>query len=121
VSDHDNRREYARVGLEVKVDLRSEDTFYTGFSENISEGGLFICTESPFEIGDTVELTLSLMGGSPRAHKAVVRWIRPEGASGGLPAGIGVQFTDLDDGKRRELQSFVDSRLKDTLFVDLDD
>jgi uncharacterized protein (TIGR02266 family) len=120
VSDPQNRRQFARVRLEVKVDLRSEDTFYTGFSENISEGGLFICTDSPFKIGDELEMTLSLMGGPPTPHRAVVRWLRPEEASGGLPAGIGVQFVDLDPATHQELQGFVDSRLKDTLFIDLD-
>ena len=110
-----------RVGVQVRVDLRSENTFFTGFSENISEGGLFIATEAPHEIGDELDVELSLMGGGNRiAQKVVVRWIRPAEAAGGLPAGMGVQFVELTTHQQDALQEFVDSRIKDTLFYDLD-
>lgn len=110
-----------RVGVQVRVDLRSENTFFTGFSENISEGGLFIATEAPHEIGDELDIELSLMGGGHRiAQQVVVRWIRPAEAAGGLPAGMGVQFVELTAHEKDALQEFVDSRIKDTLFYDLD-
>ena len=110
-----------RVGVQVRVDLRSENTFFTGFSENISEGGLFIATEAPHEIGDELDVELSLMGGGHRiAQKVVVRWIRPAEAAGGLPAGMGVQFVELTTHQQDALQEFVDARIKDTLFYDLD-
>jgi hypothetical protein len=50
----------------------------------------------------------------------VVRWVRPANASGGLPAGMGVRFEGLDDRKLSELQAFIDSQMKETLFFDLD-
>ena len=106
--------------MSVEVDLRSESTFFTGFSENLSEGGLFIATDAPFEIGDRLDITLSLMGDAPTTQQVTVRWIRPPGAIGGLPAGMGVQFDDLGEGRLTDLQGFIDSRAKDTLFFDLD-
>ncbi len=118
---NDDGRIANRISVEVRVDLRSENTFFTGFSENISEGGLFIATEAPHEIGDELDVELSLMGGGHRiAQKVVVRWIRPAEAAGGLPAGMGVQFLALTDHEKVALQEFVDSRIKDTLFYDLD-
>ncbi len=118
---NDEGRIANRVSVEVRVDLRSENTFFTGFSENISEGGLFIATEAPHEIGDELDIELSLMGGGHRiAQKVVVRWIRPAEAAGGLPAGMGVQFLVLTEHEKVALQEFVDSRIKDTLFYDLD-
>ncbi len=116
----DHRRVFARIPFDVQVDLRSENTFFTGFSENISEGGLFVATEIDHKIGDAVELQVSLMGGEPLAVRGIVRWSRPRAGKGGLPAGIGIQFVDLTDDLRQGLQGFVDSRLKDTLFYDLD-
>jgi len=106
--------------MRVEVNLRNENTFFTGFTENISEGGLFIATEAPYEIGDRLNITLSLMGDEPTTQSVVVRWIRPPGAIGGLPAGIGVQFGDLGEQRLGDLQEFVDSQAKDTLFFDLD-
>ena len=110
-----------RVAVDVRVDLRSENTFFTGFSENISEGGLFIATEAPHKIGDEIDVELSLMGGGHRiSQRVVVRWIRPSEAAGGLPAGMGVQFIELSEFEKEALQEFVNSRIKDTLFYDLD-
>ena len=40
-------RSSQRIKLEAKVTLRSQTNFFVGFSENISEGGIFISTESP--------------------------------------------------------------------------
>lgn len=113
-------RVFERVDLEIEVNLRNEHTFFTGFSENISEGGLFVATEAPYDVGESVELSLSLMGDQPEVLRGVVRWVRPGGTSGGLPAGMGVQFVDMSEAVTRALQSFVDSRAKDTLFFDLD-
>jgi uncharacterized protein (TIGR02266 family) len=118
--EQDHRRNFTRVPIEVQVDLRSESTFFTGFSENISEGGLFVATEIEHKLGDRLEIHLSLMGGEAVVLQGVVRWCRPKAGKGGLPAGIGLQFLDLDDVRRTALQGFVDSRLKDTLFYDLD-
>ncbi|MBJ94905.1 MAG: pilus assembly protein [Rickettsiales bacterium] len=117
----ENGRIANRVAVEVRVDLRSENTFFTGFSENISEGGLFIATEAPHQIGDEFQIELALMGGGQKiSQRAVVRWIRPAEAAGGLPAGMGVQFLELSHHEREALQEFIDSQIKDTLFYDLD-
>lgn len=113
-------RVHDRVDLEIEVNLRNEHTFFTGFSENVSEGGLFVATEAPYDVGEKVELSLSLMGDEAEVLHGIVRWVRPGGTSGGLPAGMGVQFVDLTKSTQKALQSFVDSRAKDTLFFDLD-
>lgn len=113
-------RVFERVDINVEVNLRNENTFFTGFSENVSEGGLFVATEAPYDIGEHIELSLSLMGAESTPLVGVVRWVRPGGTSGGLPAGMGIQFVDMDETVKRALQSFVDSGAKDTLFFDLD-
>jgi len=117
---NDDNRVHARIPLAVEVDLFNEHTFFTGFTENVSRGGLFIATEAPFELGTRVKMKLSLMGGPSREHEVVVRWIRPPGTPGGLPAGMGVQFETLEGDAFDELQEFVDTQVKDTLFFDLD-
>lgn len=120
MSDGPERRNFLRVPIRVEVNLRNENTFFTGFTENISEGGLFIATEAPHDIGDRLNITLSLMGDAPTTQQVTVRWIRPVGAIGGLPAGVGVQFDELAAQRLSDLQEFIDSQAKDTLFFDLD-
>jgi len=120
VVEENSGRASTRVPLKVEVNLQSEDTFFTGFSENISEGGLFVATDAPFQIGTKLTVQLSLMGKVAEKLSVVVRWVRPANASGGLPAGMGVQFEGLDDRKLSELQAFLDSQMKETLFFDMD-
>lgn len=118
--DPAGRRVFRRKDIEVAVDLFNANTFFTGFTENLSEGGLFVATAAPMQLGDELEIRLRLMGREPRTYPVVVRWIRPDAAIGGLPAGMGVQFLDLSEDEKIRLQNFVDSGVKDTLFVDLD-
>ena len=113
-------RVHARVDIDVEVNLRNQNTFFTGFSENVSEGGLFVATEAPYDVGERIELSLSLMGAESSILVGIVRWVRPGGTSGGLPAGMGIQFVDMDERVQKGLQTFVDSGAKDTLFFDLD-
>ena len=114
------RRRFRRIDIEVRVDLRSENNFFTGFSENVSEGGLFVATEAPHPMGSIMEVTLSLMGSDPMTLQGEVSWIRPPHARGGLPAGFGLRFFRMTAEQTTVLQSFVDSEVKDTLFYDLD-
>jgi uncharacterized protein (TIGR02266 family) len=114
------RRTFRRVDHQVQVDLRSANNFFTGFSENISEGGLFVATEAPHPIGTVIEVTLTVMGGEPMTLRGEIAWIRPVNARGGLPPGFGLRFLGLEEGEQSSLQTFVDSKVKDTLFFDLD-
>ena len=40
--------------------MTSEHNFYVGFTEDISEGGLFIATDEPLEPGSPVTFELGL-------------------------------------------------------------
>ena len=51
-----------RFDLEVKVDLESDHNFYTGLTQNISAGGLFIATHHLRRIGDRITLKFQLPG-----------------------------------------------------------
>ena len=70
----------------------------------IVNGGLFIPTPRRYRLGEEVFVLLRLMRdprGLPVAGRVV--WITPGGASGGKPAGIGVQFGDHDDVVRQRI------------------
>src|SRR5690606_3700680 len=59
----DERRRQPRVQLQAVVGYHSEDNFYTGFSSDISEGGLFVSTINVLPAGSRVQLAFSLPGG----------------------------------------------------------
>lgn len=80
-----------------------------GFTESISEGGLFIATYSEFPLGAVLDVTLRLPS-MPEAHtlRGEVRWVRHdiEGGDGGPPPGIGVQFR-ATKADQRTIRAFL--------------
>jgi uncharacterized protein (TIGR02266 family) len=100
-----------RVRMQASVDLRSDSNFFTGFSTNISEGGIFVATIQTLPRGTQVELEVTLPGGRPLKVSGVVRWMReandktPE-----LMPGMGVQFTDLPPQVAAAISDFVATR-----------
>ena len=68
----------------------------------VKNGGLFIPTHKQYNLGDEVFMLLSLMDEKekiPVAGKII--WITPKGAQGNKAAGIGVQFSNQDNGQAR--------------------
>lgn len=107
-----------RLALQAKVNVRSDTNFYMGFSENISEGGVFVSTIAPPNVGDPVELNIESDGGSAIAVQGIVRWHRV------LPdesiSGCGIQFINLSDEAKKAIEGVIASLRRDPLFVDID-
>ena len=104
--------------MEAKITLRSQTNFFMGFSENISEGGIFISTQSPPDVGDNIEVDIPMIDGSKTVSiKGIVRWHRF--MANGDPSGCGVQFTDIPDGAEKHLENMILLLQKEPLFIDL--
>lgn len=102
------RRQMPRLRFEVAIDLHSRSNFYTGVTENISEGGLFIATEERLPLGTEVELAFTLPAGQQiRAH-GVVRWTREP--AGRLAGGIGIGFEGLSEAAYEAIGQFLERR-----------
>jgi len=108
-----------RFDLEVKVDLESDHNFYTGLTQNISSGGLFIATNALRKIGDRITLKFSLPGSAETlAVETEVRWIRENSALHKVEGatGMGVRLVNLSPAAAATIQKFVESR--DSLYYD---
>ncbi|WP_324948502.1 TIGR02266 family protein [Archangium sp.] len=101
----------SRVRVQASIDMRSDSNFFTGFTTNISEGGIFVATVQTVPRGTTVDLDFTLPGGRPMKVSGVVRWTRevndktPE-----LMPGLGVQFTHLPPEVASAISDFVATR-----------
>ncbi|WP_426748613.1 TIGR02266 family protein [Myxococcus faecalis] len=110
-SEGADARRNGRVRMHTSIDMRSDSNFFTGFSMDISEGGVFIATVDAVPRGTQVELDFTLPGGRPMKVTGVVRWVReanpkmPE-----LMPGVGVQFTGLPEEVASVISSFVTTR-----------
>ena len=102
------RREHPRILVRAMVDYESQDTFLYDYSQNLSEGGLFINTESPLAVGEVLDLKFSL----PDIEKVFqvkgeVKWVIEE-KKGPLMKGMGIAFKDLSDDDRKLIQSYME-------------
>lgn len=106
------------VSFELKVDQESEHNFYTGFTDNISEGGLFIATDQRIDMGTEISFKLELPTLSEALElKGCVRWIRySDDPQLGSPNGIGVQFLNLELQVKNAIETFVKQR--ESIFYD---
>jgi len=104
-------RDYTRVQLKTNINLGSDSNFFTGFSTDISEGGIFVATVETVPQGTKVDLDFTLPGGRPLKASGVVRWLREQNDhTPDLMPGMGVQFQDLQPEIASLISDFVRKR-----------
>lgn len=120
-----NRRVHPRLNFELNVDFEvsidGPHNFFTGITQDISKGGVFLATHQIYPIGTNMKLSFTIEGASVTVD-AIVRWIRtPESISGGgsdiLP-GMGLQFLNPGPEIVKAFDSFLEK--KEPLLVDVD-
>lgn len=108
-------RAHRRAPLRVEVSMESEHNFYTGLSNDISEGGLFIATQHPPCAGEMVDVELNLPEAGHHKIVGIVRWVRiAQDASEGCPAGCGIEWVMIWPEALERIAAFVANR--DTIF-----
>jgi uncharacterized protein (TIGR02266 family) len=104
-------RDHSRIRMQASINLGSDSNFFTGFSTDISEGGVFVATVETVPRGTTVDLDFTLPGGRPLKARGVVRWLRePNDHTPELMPGVGVQFQDLQPEVASLIGDFVRKR-----------
>ena len=106
----ENRRRFARVTLESRVEIRLSgvDARRKVFLDNISAGGLFIVTQNPKPIGTKLSFEFSVRDGAPSViGKGIVRWVESDLSK---TQGMGIQFLELNEEGKKELMEVL--RLK---------
>ncbi len=99
----------------MSLAVKDKKTLYASYMPYLKNGGIFIPTDRPFELGDEVFLLLSLMNEPQRFPvTGKVVWITPKGALGGRPMGIGIQFgTSLEDNNvQKKIETYLAGALQ---------
>jgi uncharacterized protein (TIGR02266 family) len=105
------RRRHNRVELETEVTLNGPTNFYTGFTEDISNGGLFVSTYDIRPIGTEVEVSFSLPSGHIVNVCGHVRWLRdPIEPDEDSRPGMGIMFKELLPEDQVAVETFIKSR-----------
>lgn len=128
ILDELERRRDPRFELSLAITLQGANNFYTGLSEDISDGGVFIATHVRLAVGTPVTVWITIPGSdAPTRVSGTVRWVREPSAianaennfcgdlqlSQAAPPGMGVQFHDVSDPTRQAIRSFMTCRRPD--------
>lgn len=105
------KREFSRIDLTEKhiaVSFDSGSQFAKHYIDNISLGGMFVRTSERYQVGEILPIQFKVKkpDGPDEEHfilKAQVCRV--------LPTGVGLEFTNLDDGTRGRLEDYVRSLL----------
>ena len=101
----------ARIPMQTQVDLSSDSNVFTGFSTNLSEGGVFVATVNLLPVGTPVDLTFTLPGNTRITVKGEVRWTREiDDRVPDVFPGVGVRFVELGLDAAQALHRFVADR-----------
>jgi len=104
-----------RYQAKLNVQYGEKDaSFLTGYSIDISSGGLFAKTEKPLDLSESLDLRFSLTGHAREINcRAKVAWVNSPQKPVKLdwPPGMGVQFVDISLGGLQAIRNFIESNL----------
>jgi type IV pilus assembly protein PilZ len=97
-----------QAGL-LTLTIKDKSALYLAYMPFVTNGGLFIPTSSSYSIGDEVFMLLNLMDEPDKIPVAgQVVWMTPRGAQGKRTAGIGVRFSEQDNGEtKRKIDNYL--------------
>src|SRR6516225_7186033 len=101
------------VSLNVRYKSATVDEFIENHSHDVSKGGIFIKTPSPFPPGTLLKFEIRLAGDQAViAGVGRVVWKREASASSGTdrPAGMGVKFIKVDDSSKTVIDKLVSTK-----------
>ena len=107
-----NRRRHDRTPLSMLVQFRFStfEEFLAEYATSLSPGGLFIRSDQPRAVGDIIYVQFSLKDGS-RLIEGMGRVVRVDApGAAGRPAGMGVEFLDLDAQSQALVESICAGR-----------
>jgi len=88
------------------VDYSAVDVFFSEFTTNVNEGGMFIATETPSPVDSEVALEFQLPGlERPVNISGRVAWISD--GKGESPVGMGIEFQALAPDVRATINDLV--------------
>ncbi len=99
-------RSEPRIQKVLALTYKDREAFINAYTANASNGGLFIKTEKPLQVGFQFILKLQIPGVPDSLRiESEVRWTRsPEKAQPDQPSGMGIQFLEISENDARVLK-----------------
>ncbi len=102
-----NRRRFDRQPIELHLVYTSSELEIEAMSRDLSESGVFVCSQVLDPIGTECELRILVDGGPAIDVRGVVRRV-VEREVDGEPIGLGVEFVGLGEQQRSWIRTTID-------------
>jgi len=109
-----DRRKHTRAQLRVTVTTTGASFTFTEFSYDVSEGGVFVETNSPLAPGTSLELEFTLPEVSEpiKANGRSIRAVTPDKAPKGRTPGMGIQFLGISPEDTGKIRDYIEKTAK---------
>ena len=108
-----NRRRHDRQPIELSLVYSSSELEIEATSRDLSESGVFVCSQVLDPIGTECQLTILVDGGPPINVRGVVRRV-VERETAESPIGIGVEFAKVGDTELSWIRTVVSRMMQET-------
>lgn len=111
-----SRASPGRVGM-LSLSIKERTALYAAYMPFLKNGGIFVPTTRPHQMGEQVYMLLSLMEDPTKIPlSGTVIWITPAGAQGSRQQGIGVHFDESDAARdvRGKIEGILGNAMKST-------
>lgn len=106
----------SRGPIELPVDYKKMNTFFSDYAKNISRGQTFIKTHRPLPVGTRFLFKLSVPALSePIVLDGEVSWTRAEGDPSGEDPGMGIKFVFTRDADRAAFHQRIEALMVESL------
>ena len=104
----EDRRQSPRLDVILKVRFERKEDFQEALIHNISQLGVYLATDRPFDVGYQFLIEIDLPNGKGQIQgKCEVVWVNQVEAKD-YPKGMGVQFTELKSKDRELLTEYLE-------------
>jgi type IV pilus assembly protein PilZ len=105
----EERRQSLRTNQMVEINFKDTESFIKAYIVNVGGGGLFIKTEDPVELNETLVVRFYLPHDKePITAEGKVVWVTPKGVKNpSYPPGLGLKFTHINPEDKHRLDEFV--------------
>ena len=98
----------------LSLSIKDKSALYAAYMPFIKNGGLFIPTNKQYKLGDEVFMLLTLLDEKEKIPVAgTIVWITPTGSQGNRAAGVGVQFSEQNNGQaQKKIETYLAGALQ---------
>jgi len=90
-----------RKGI-IAFSITDRGALYSSYMSFVQNGGMFVPSSRNYQLGDKIFMLLKVMDDTmPAAVEGTVVWVTPPGAQGNKTPGIGIRFSDDDNGSSK--------------------